>query len=63
MPVLSISEKVANANQPLLVFHSGLVKNANVKTVTEQDMAKGYIIEDFRKASMTNETTGFPNSG
>ena len=55
MPVLSISEKVANANQPLLVFHSGLVKNANVKTLTDADMEKGYVIEDFRKESMTNE--------
>ncbi len=55
MPVLEVREKVAAAREPLLVWHSGLLKNANVKTLTEADIARGYVIEDHRKAAHLNE--------
>lgn len=62
MPELEVCEKKAFAPEPLLVWHQGLLKNANVKTYTEADLAKGYIIEDFRKEAHLNETVFEANS-
>jgi ribosomal protein S18 len=47
--------KAAAERTPLLVLHTSVLRNQNVKKASVQEMCAGYKLEDFRKEGAVNE--------
>ncbi len=48
-------QQKAAKREPLLVLHTSVLRNKNVKQASARDMCNGYKIEDFRKEADANE--------
>lgn len=54
-PPLEAQAKQASVPENLVVVHTSVLRNKNVKQASAADMCKGYKIEDFRKEAQVNE--------
>ena len=65
MPVLPAKPpgvKVASGPAKLMILHSAILKNPNVKKASMEDICNGYQIEDFRKSGQVSDVVYTDNS-
>lgn len=55
LPADAPGKKVAATRNPLLVLHTSVLRNPNVKKASVQEMCAGYKLEDFRKEGEAND--------